>query len=198
MLNIDYARHFGSDVRLVVCQGFWAAIEDWSHRSEVEGGNKNQPVLVDSWKRHIGIGRREIPAHSVPEFQTDEAATGLTGRKLQNSDGTSDNIAVWCLLPVLLEKCCFVDADWWQEGDLVCKKPLPHIPKDSLLNNWRKKRRRNWISPVQLDNVYWNGVGDGRVRNRALSWCIQGWRMTYNKWVDLSANDSYYFTDVLI
>ena len=60
-----------SGVRVGMCVGFWATVEDWSHRSAAERGDKNQPVVINSWKRHIRTGRWEIPAYSVPEFQID-------------------------------------------------------------------------------------------------------------------------------
>ena len=67
--------------------GIRATVKDWGDRSAVEGSDKNQPVTVDSRQRHFVVGRREIPAHSIQEFQTDKAAAGFARRQLQNSHG---------------------------------------------------------------------------------------------------------------
>jgi len=70
--------------------GIREAVKDGRHWPAVEGSNKNQPLAVDSWQRHIGSGWWEIPTHSVSKFQADETTAGLAGWQLQDCYGMSD------------------------------------------------------------------------------------------------------------
>lgn len=74
--------------------GFREAEQDWSNRTEVEGGQQDQLIPLHVGQCHISAGGRPLNAHPVPELQTYQTVAGLSWGELQNCHGVCGEMSV--------------------------------------------------------------------------------------------------------